>query len=408
MGAILKLMCRPNWAAGTDLVARYESDFAATVLNAPVTCLAFWRARVALWTILRALGIGQGDEVVVPAYTCEMVPAAVRFTGASCRYADVAPNDFNASPETLAAALGEQTRAIVCQHTYGVGLPIDRWKQRAEQAGCALLEDCCQLVETGVAGRGITGAASFFSTQWSKPYTTGLGGMAAFTDPALCEKSREFRSAFPTEGNRGKSRSLVLQVLAYRATVRPATRAVVGKLYRWAQHLGLVRGTTTPEEYGDTIPDDYLSGATNAQAVLGMAQLTRWRQNVEHRRMLTGLYLDRLGAMGINTSALTRASQSPALWAVPLLVENKSEILQLAGRKGLPIATWFGRTPAHIHPDTAARYNYRPGQCPAAERLFAREIHLVTSPSVCPERADRAVALLRDQAIRVENREDVD
>ncbi|MCK4602399.1 MAG: DegT/DnrJ/EryC1/StrS aminotransferase family protein [Phycisphaerae bacterium] len=378
-------------------MSAYERAFAETVLgreDAP--CLALWRGRVALWLILKALGLKEGDEVIVPAYTCEMVPAAIRFAGAKCVYADVGVRDFNSSADELARAVTSRTRAVLCQHTYGLPQPV-RDIRRIVDDRVALIEDCCQFVCYDTAREiGATGDAAFFSMQWSKPFTTGLGGMAAFNNSELFDKAKEILAAFPCSGDRQRARSLAMQVLLYALMVRPPIRGLIARAYRWAQGAGLVRGTTTTEEYGDAMPADYLAGALNVQASLGLEQLHCWQKNVEHRSRLTALYVKRLSSLGVN--CLPTKYRPAALWAVPLLVENKHEILRRAERGGLPIGTWFGRQPRHIDPRTAGHYNYQSGECARSERLFVREIHLLTAPTVTPRRAERAIELLQKYA----------
>jgi dTDP-4-amino-4,6-dideoxygalactose transaminase len=399
IGVLVGLLLRPRRAAGRDLVPTYERAFAETILGSPpAPALAFWRGRVALWTLLCAAGLREGDEVVVPAYTCEMVPITVKFAGARCVYADAAENSFNASPEAMAAAVTPRTRAVLCQHTYGVAMPMVAVRQAADRAGAVLIEDCCQLIasDVGESGPARTGAAAFFSTQWSKPFSTGLGGVAVFRDDRLYEVARTIRDGFPTEGNRRRARSLALQVLLYTLTVRPWTRAAIAALYRWAQRTGMVRGTTTVEEYDETMPADFLVPGLNVQASLGLRELARWPANVEHRRRLTALYLERLAQTEADLQPLA-AAQGP-LWTVPLSVENREEVLREASAAGLPIATWFDVAPVHMVPATAAQYDYRVGQCPRAERLLAREVHLLTGPAVSPARAEAAVDLLARRA----------
>jgi dTDP-4-amino-4,6-dideoxygalactose transaminase len=400
ISAALKLLCRPGWAAGTDLVESYERSFAATVLqDQRVPCLAFWRGRVALWSMLRAMNVGEGDEVVVSAFTCDMVPAAVKFSGARCAYADIAPRQFNASIQAIQAATTQRTRAIVCQHTYGIAQPVQGACEWASARSIKVLEDCCQLIyHDSREGRvGLVGAGSFFSTQWNKPFSTGLGGISAFRDHDLYVATGKVRESFSHKQDRRRAASLALQVLAYELTVRPATPAVVARAYRWAQASGLVRGTTTVEEYGAAMPDDYAAGGLNIQAVLGMQQLRQWRRNVSHRRRLTRFYLDYLTEVGADTRHL-EASGEPVLWAVPLQVRNRAEILHRAESAGLQILAWFDTLPAHVDPASAGRYDYRPGRCPRSERAIRCEIYLPTAPSVTMARAEAAVRLLKAHA----------
>jgi dTDP-4-amino-4,6-dideoxygalactose transaminase len=189
-----------------------------------------------------------------------------------------------------------------------------------------------------------------------------------------------------------------MQTLLYAIAVRPTTRAVAGNVYRWAQRAGLIRGSISTEEYGRTMPADYLSRGTNLQAVLGMAQLEKWERNRRHREQLTSFYLSRLERLGVDPSMLRLDGERPALLMVPVLVENKGQILRRAAGKGLPIGTWFDRPPAHIQEGSAPLYDYTPGQCPCTERLISKEIHLLTGPWVRQTHANKAIRFLERHA----------
>ncbi len=389
VATLLSLIARPGLAAGNDRVAAYERAFAQTLLGDGTTeALAFWRGRVALWTLLKALDLQPGDEVVVPAYTCEMVPAAVRFAGAVLRYADVAEGSPNVSPQTIAAAMTPRTRAVLCQHTYGCELPMA--EIGAVAGGAVMLEDRCQLICDASLPVTSPGSAAFYSTQWSKPFSTGLGGMATFEDASLAQRCRLIRDGFRAAGQGRRARSLAVQLLAYSLVVRPWTRHAIAAAYRRAQGWGLVRGTTSAAEYDERMPDDYLAPGLNIQACLGLPQMKRWGENLQHRRRLSEIYISELGGWTVHPHSSGRP-----LWAVPVWVENKIEVLEAARRARLPVATWFGRLPVHVAPPSSARYGYAVSHCPRAEQLFEREIHLPTGLDVSVEQARGAAALVK-------------
>jgi len=146
------------------------------------------------------------------------------------------------------------------------------------------------------------------------------------------------------------------------------------------------------------MPADYLMRAVNLQATLGMTQLERWERTRTHRGQLTAIYLDRLEKLGIDVAALNPDNGQPALLMVPVLVENKEQLLRKAMGKALPIGTWFDRAPAHINGRSAAVYNYTPGRCPHTERLISREIHLLTGPQVNQKHAEKAIGFLEQYA----------
>ena len=395
---LLKLLCQPFKAGCIDLLEEYQRLFAQTITGSnSISALAFWRGRVALWTILRACGLREENEVILPAYTCDMVPIAVKFAGGKCVYVDVEPGRFNPSLEQIADSITNKTKAIICQHTYGIHQPAHKLAALISNRPITLIEDCCQLISSD-SSRGtvtIAGDAAFFSTQWSKPFSTGLGGMAVFPNNQLYAASRDILAAFSKDGNRRRARSLALQLLLYRLTVRPKTKAMIAFLYRWAQRVGMVKGTTTPEEFNYKIPSDYLRGAVNVQAVIGKKQLQQWDKNVEHRRMLTEFYLKHLPELGVDITSMKAGKEKPALWTVPLFMENAGQVLSRAGRLGLPVAGWFGPPPVHIVPHSAGRFDYKIGQCPRSEWMIAREIHLLTSPEVTIKQAGDAISLIK-------------
>jgi dTDP-4-amino-4,6-dideoxygalactose transaminase len=309
----------------------------------------------------------------------------------------VEPFRLNPSVQQIAEKITERTRAIICQHTYGIAQPVQEIAALRSDRQIILIEDCCQMVsrDSHLGGVATTGDASFFSTQWSKPFSTGLGGMAVFCNSDLHTKCRDILATFSKEQNRRRARSLAAQMLLYNLTVRPKTKTLIAGIYRWAQRKNIVQGTTLPKEYGFDMPADYPAGAVNIQAVLAIKQLRQWRQNVEHRRMLTEFYLKHLPELGVDVAPLKVGAEKPALWAIPLFVENVSQILSRTGRLGLPIASWFGHPPVHIVLPTAKHYDYCPGQCPRSEWMVAREIHLLTSPEVTVKQAGDAIKLIK-------------
>jgi perosamine synthetase len=398
----LEMLLKPKHASRNDLVPMYEQVFARTIFGKELPTLAFSRGRVALWAILKAAGVdGDGtSEVILPAYTCETVPMAVKFAGAKCVYVDTAPNTYNVPLSYVNQSITPNSRAIICQHTYGITQPVQEWNNLAEEKGILLIEDRCQLVKeiSKSYTEPLLGKAAYFSTHFSKPYSTAQGGMAVFSDNQLYIEAKKERSNFESNGDYNRARNLALQVLLYSIMVRPATRAIVGNVYRWAQRAGMIRGTISADEYGKEMPVDYLSRVTNLQAALGTEQLGYWNQYYRHRQNLTRFYIEQLISLGVDVSSLKSGNDDPALLMVPVLVDNKKELLRQASTKALPIGTWFDRCPAHIRKESLDLYDYRQGQCPHAENMISKEIHLLTASWVNEKRAGRAVEFIKRYA----------
>lgn len=126
----------------------------------------------------------------MPGYTCLVVPSAVQFAGLKPAYLDIDPATYNLDPQRLAAAASDDVAALIVQHTYGIPCPMVEIQRWADSRGIPLIEDCCHTFGTRIDGRlcGSFGAFAFMSGQWSKPFSTGLGGILLVNDPALAAR----------------------------------------------------------------------------------------------------------------------------------------------------------------------------------------------------------------------------
>lgn len=151
----------------------------------------------ALVISLRALGIGPGDEVVVPAFTFFATSESVNAVGATPVFADVDPDTFNLDPASAARAIGPRTRAIVPVHLFGQACDMDAIGSLAREKGIAIVEDVAQAFGGAWRGRrlGTFGALAAFSFFPSKNLSClGDGGLVATDDDALASAARMLRA----------------------------------------------------------------------------------------------------------------------------------------------------------------------------------------------------------------------
>ena len=113
----------------------------------------FWKGRVAWYAILRALGVGADDEVILPGYTCVMDVNPIMYVGARPVYADIEPVTYNLDPGLLEGLITPRTRAIVAQHTYGYPAALDPILTIAKKHGVPVVEDCCLALGARYRGR---------------------------------------------------------------------------------------------------------------------------------------------------------------------------------------------------------------------------------------------------------------
>jgi perosamine synthetase len=176
-----------------EWVTRFEQGFAAHCARAHAASLPSCTSGLHL--ILAALGIGPGDEVVVPDATWIASAAAITYVGATPVFADIDPATWGLSAETVQAVLTPRTRAVIVVDLYGSMPDLPRLEDLCSARGIPLIEDSAEAVGSKVGDRtaGGFGLASVFSFHGSKTLTTGEGGMVLTDDDELAARIRVLR-----------------------------------------------------------------------------------------------------------------------------------------------------------------------------------------------------------------------
>jgi len=368
-----------------DTVTRFETAF-ADWLGAR-RAFAFWKGRVALYAILRALGVGEGDEVILPGYTCVMDVNPVAYLGAKSVFVDIDPVTYNVDVDLLEQAVSPRARVIIAQHTYGYPCEMDGILALAERHGLPVVEDCCLALGSAYKGRrcGTFGRAAYWSFQWNKPFTTGIGGMVTTGDAALAERVAGLCEAECVPPPTGPALMLALQRLVYRTTIFPKTTAFATALFRWLTRKGAVVGSSAPQEFVPEMPPDFFMRMGGAQARAGLRQLRKVDRNLAHRREMRHVYDRLLREAGFPVPQVPD-DMDPVLVRYPVRVADKARAVAEAPKHLVEIGTWF-ECPLHPAETPMEQYGYREGMCPVAERACREVVNLPTHP-----RADEATA----------------
>lgn len=149
----------------------------------------------ALYLALVGLGIGPGDEVLVPATTFAATANAVVAVGARPIFVDVEPRTWGIDAEAIVEAITPKTRAVIAVHLYGMPCEIERVSEITRQSGRFLIEDCAEAPFASVNGRqvGSWGDVATYSFFANKLVTAGEGGAVSAADPELLERMRLIR-----------------------------------------------------------------------------------------------------------------------------------------------------------------------------------------------------------------------
>ena len=175
-------------------VAAFEEEFSALVDGRH--CVAVNSGTSALHMTLLALGLGPGDEVIVPSFSFAATANAVRLVGAEPVFVDIDAATFNIDPAAIAAAIGPKTAAIMPVHLYGQPAAMDKIMALAAEHGLAVVEDAAQAHAASLNGTpvGAFGSAACFSFYPTKNMHSLEGGMITTGDAQLARTLRLLRN----------------------------------------------------------------------------------------------------------------------------------------------------------------------------------------------------------------------
>ena len=315
-------------------VAEFEERFADRigVQHAASVC----NGTVALHLALIALGIGPGDEVLVPTLTYIASVNAIAYTGATPVFVDSVRSTWQMDPEDVRRHITPRTRAIMAVHLYGQSCDMQALTDIAREHRLFLVEDCAEAFGTLYAGQhvGTFGDISTFSFFGNKTITTGEGGMVVTNDKTLNERARHF-----------KGQGL--------AAHREYWHDVVGYNYRM----------------------------TNIAAAIGLAQLERADEFIGRKRELAAKYARALEGLPIELHAEAPGSIH-SYWMVSILTrkpEDRDPLRAHLAADGVETRPLF--FPVHTMPMYARSYRKHA----VAEDLAWRGINLPSWPGLSEE-----------------------
>ena len=196
---------RSGWLTTGPKTRQFETDFEA-MLNAagggvaassqPVQAIAVNSATAGLHLALEAIGIGPGDEVIVPTHTFTATAEVVRYLGADPVFVDVLPGSLNIDPALVRAAITNKTKAIMPVHFAGLAANMSAIIAIAQEHGLKIVEDAAHAlpcVVDSVAVGNLQTDAAVFSFYANKTITTGEGGMVVSRNPEIIKRCKTMR-----------------------------------------------------------------------------------------------------------------------------------------------------------------------------------------------------------------------
>ncbi len=338
---------RSTWISSAGkYIKQFEEEFAAYCGAA--YGIATSNGTTSLHLAVHALGIGEGDEVIVPSLTFVACANAITYTGARPVFADVDPVTWTISPESVMTLITPRTKAIMPVHLYGQMAPMVELMALAEAHNLWVIEDAAEAHGAAIGNRragawGTIGSFSFFA---NKIITTGEGGMLITDDAELAARCRLLRDhGMPPD--------------------RRYWHDEVGFNYR----------------------------LTNMQAAVGVAQMTRIDEVIRRKREIALQYARELKDVPGITMNVERPGSTSVFWMVSALIDppyalSRDELVVALRKEGIDSRPFF-------HPmDTLPPYRTSE-PCPTALSLSRRGINLPSSPMLTTAQVSRICATLR-------------
>ncbi len=350
--------------------------------------------RQALYDTLRALDIGEGDAVVVQAFTCIAVPEPVLWAGATPIYADIREGTYNIDPEDVRKKITDKTKAIIVQHTFGIPGPIEEIIRLAKERNIFVIEDCAHALPASLHGKplGTFGDAAILSFGRDKCISSIFGGAVITRQQRLTEKIAAIQKARPLPPKTWVAQQLVHPVFFQHALPWYFAAGIGKAALVCAQRIGLLSRAVAMEERKNDRPPHIGYAYSPALALLLIEQLKHLEAIALRRREIVDRYRKEITSADALLPSFDPES-SPAWLRFPLQVPHAREMLLDARTQDMLLGDWYD---APLVPASADYriFQYRMGMCPQAERACRRVINLPTYPSLTDTQVTKIISFV--------------
>ncbi|MDB4978638.1 MAG: degt/dnrj/eryc1/strs aminotransferase [Candidatus Peribacteria bacterium] len=362
----------------------------------------FASGREALLALLLALDLESDDEIIVQGYTCVVIPNAIHAAGAKAVYCDIDKDTLNMDPAELQKLITPHTRAIICQHTFGIPADTKTLRKICNDRNILLIEDCAHILpdETGPQEIGKLGDFIITSFGRDKAISGVTGGALIQRNTQHMERIRALEATvIPLPWI--TIQRLISYPLIYRRAL-PLFHIRLGKVYLHLQKkLGNLVPILTPDEkHGDMTR--MLHAMPNACAFFAIAQWRKLKQINNHRRMLTKFYLDECAARGwlrkdSSVYVPVGIQEHLPLQKFPVFMKNAERIRQALKKQDIYLDD--GWTRCVVCPQTAdlKATGYKKGTDPQAEQAAESILSLPTHPQMTVQMAKKLMDALEKE-----------
>lgn len=358
--------------------------------NAEAFCFA--SGRQSLLAGLKAAGIQEGDEVIVQGYTCVTVPNPILALGAKPIFADIEKDTLNLDLEDTEKKITDRTKAIICQHTFGIPADTERLRELCNAQNILLIEDCAHVLPDakGPARIGMQGDLVMLSFGRDKAISGIAGGALLVRNKGLLQNVTEIWEQ-AGQVPLSELRTLLLYPQIYHIA-KPLYGIFLGKLFlKLCAKLGLLLPITGSDEKTGSMSTT-LQKLPEECAELALAQLRRLAELNDHKRKITAFYVQSCKDHG--WMPLDGITEDLPLQKFPMFIPNAEKIRILLKKKNIHLDDgWTGCTICPRSVD-AQSTGYESGTDPCAEEIAMQILSLPTHPTMTLKEAQYLIHIL--------------
>lgn len=375
-----------------DVIVTQKIEFKISHYLGKREVVAASSGRGALYQTLKAFGIGQGDEVILQAFTCLAVAAPIRWCGAEPVYADINPESYNLDVRDVEKKISQRTKAIIIQHTFGLPGPIREVVALARQHKILVIEDLAHGLGATWQGQrlGTFGDAAILSFGRDKAISCVFGGAIASNNQSLINKIRLQQNGLRYPANWWVAQQLLHPILMD-MVIPYYYRANIGKIILVAaQKMNLLSMAVTSEEKSGKQMAYINRRPSPALMRLLDNQLGKLDRFIERRRVIAKKYAAALVAGTWPEDYLNNGS-----WIrFPLRVGDRRQIIGKAKQQQIMLGDWYKQPVMPVLAGHDEFTGYVAGACPQAEEASRTVVNLPTHIKMTDADVERVIQFM--------------
>jgi len=356
---------RSGWITTGPKVKQFESDFQSFV-GSGVEAIAVNSATAGLHLALEALGVGEGDEVIIPSLTFTATAEVARYLGADVRMVDIDSCTLNIDIEAIRGAITLKTKVIMPVHYAGLSCNMDEILSLAKEFDLKVVEDAAHALPTTYRGNMIGSLESdvtVFSFYANKTMTTGEGGMVVTRNSDLAKR---------------------MKIMRLHGIDRDAFDRFQCKKPAW---------------YYEVIAPGFKYNMTDIAAAMGIHQLRKLPGFLKRRQYLAKRYFDALSDLPIilPSDDMDGGSHSWHLFVIRVQDSspvNRDELIQILSDQGIGSSVHY--FPLHRQPYWRDKYQLVIDMFPITDKVYQAMLSIPLYTAMSDEQQDRIIQVLRE------------